>query len=556
MLRFAPALALALFLAPIAAGLLGTLLPALGYLPAIGGARLSLQPWRDLVAYPGFAASLRLSLTIGLAATALSLALAVSLCAALSGIRLPRLQRLLTPVLAAPHAALAIGFAFLVAPSGWLARLVSPWLTGWTLPPPITTVHDPWGIAAVLGLTLKEVPYLVLMIGAAMNQLPVRPSLELARSMGYGRIAAWLKAILPQVYPQIRLPVYAVLAFSLSSVEIGLVLAPGSPPPLAVLAARWFADYDLQQYFPAAAAAILQLLLVVLAIALWHLAERVAACLGRVWIAHGRRRGGETPVLLAGLALAAVVVVLALASLLVLGLWSFATDWRYPDTLPAGWTLATWQRQATSLRPLASNTLLVGLVAACLAVALALACLENEQRRRHRPGAGALWVIYVPLLVPQIAFLFGSQVALVRGGLDGTLGAVIWAHLLFVFPYVFLSLADPWRSFDPRYARTAAALGAGPLAIFWRVKLPMLLKPVLAALAVGFGVSAGQYLPTLFAGAGRIATLTTEAVTLSSGGDRRVVGLYTLLAAFLPWLFYGAAITLPALLFRRRKGLQ
>ena len=165
-------------------------------------------------------------------------------------------------------------------------------------------------------------------------------------------------------------------------------------------------------------------------------------------------------------------------------------------------------------------------------------------------------MIYVPLLVPQIAFLFGSQVALVRGGLDGTLGAVIWAHLLFVFPYVFLSLADPWRSFDPRYARTAAALGAGPLAIFWRVKLPMLLKPVLVALAVGFGVSAGQYLPTLFAGAGRIATLTTEAVTLSSGGDRRVVGLYTLLAAFLPWLFYGAAITLPALLFRRRKGLR
>ena len=84
----------------------------------------------------------------------------------------------------------------------------------------------------------------------------------------------------------------------------------------------------------------------------------------------------------------------------------------------------------------------------------------------------------------------------------------------------------------------------------------MLLKPVLVALAVGFGVSAGQYLPTLFAGAGRIVTLTTEAVTLSSGGDRRIVGLYTLLAAFLPWLFYGAAITLPALLFRRRKGLQ
>ena len=78
MLRAAPPLALLLFLGPIAAGLLGTLLPALGYLPALAGEQLSLQPWRDLLAEPGLASSVTLSLTIGLVATAVSLVIGVA----------------------------------------------------------------------------------------------------------------------------------------------------------------------------------------------------------------------------------------------------------------------------------------------------------------------------------------------------------------------------------------------------------------------------------------------------------------------------------------------
>jgi putative thiamine transport system permease protein len=144
---------------------------------------------------------------------------------------------------------------------------------------------------------------------------------------------------------------------------------------------------------------------------------------------------------------------------------------------------------------------------------------------------------------------------LVRAGLDGTTGAVVWAHLLFVLPYVFLTLADPWRAMDRRLARNAAALGAGPWRVFFAVKLPVMFRPVMIAAAVGFAVSAGQYLPTLFAGAGRVATLTTEAVTLAGGSDRRVVGAYALVQALLPLLAYAAALAVPALVWRNRRGL-
>jgi putative thiamine transport system permease protein len=555
-LRAAPALTLALFLAPIAAGLIGTLAPAFGILPALGRTTTSLDPWRTLLAAPGLLTSLTLTAAVGFAATLLSFALACGFCAwTANSPAVRRLERALAPLLATPHVAVAVGFAFLVAPSGWIARIVSPELTGWDRPPALVTVRDPAGLSLIAGLVLKEVPYLVLMMLAASSQGAARPLLAAARAMGYAPATAWAKVVLPALYRQIRLPVYAVLAFSLSTVEVGLILGPGNPPPLSVLALRWYQAPDLALTFPAAAASVLQLLLVAAAILVWRGGERLARILARPWCAGGVRRGGAAPLLAGAGVLALLSGALGFLSLAGLVLWSFTAEWRYPDALPGRWSLAPWQRFGGSTAPLA-NTLLVGALASLAAVALALACLENEARRRLRPGTQALWLLYLPLLVPQIAFLFGAQAALVRLRLDATLAAVVWAHLLFVLPYVFLSLADPYRALDPRFARIAAGLGSTPARVFWRVKLPILLRPVLVALAVGFAVSVGLYLPTLFAGAGRVATLTTEAVTLSSGADRRVVAVTVALQAALPLLAYGLALGLPALLHRNRAALR
>jgi putative thiamine transport system permease protein len=119
-----------------------------------------------------------------------------------------------------------------------------------------------------------------------------------------------------------------------------------------------------------------------------------------------------------------------------------------------------------------------------------------------------------------------------------------------------IALSDPWRRLDRRYPATAAALGAGPARRLWAVKLPTLVQPILTAAAIGFAVSVAQYLPTLFIGAGRIATLTTEAVALSSGADRRIAGLYGVVQAALPWAVYGVAMILPLWLWRNRRGMR
>ena len=557
LLRFAPALTIAAFAGPIVAGLVGTLLPAFGYLPAIGGESAGLGAWRALFDFPGLGTSLRLTLFTGWLATLLAVLITLGVTALLhQRAAARRLGTLLAPLLAMPHSALAIGFAFVITPSGWLARLISPGLSGWTLPPDVSTVGHPSGWALMACLLLKEVPYLLLMSLGALNQVPARAHTDVARSFGYGPVQAYFKVVLPQVYPQIRLPVLAVLAFSLSVVDVAMILGPGNPPTLAVLALRWFSDPDVQRYFPAAAAATLLLALVGASIVVWTLLERGVAMWGRAWIARGQRNGAWVGAAAASGGAAAALYALAIGATLGMALWSVAQGWRFPQAWPGTFTWANWERQLGDLQRPALITLFVGLASTLIALALTVACLENESGRAQRGAAQrSLALLYLPLLIPQMAFLFGAQVLLIRFSLDAGYFAVVWAHLIFVLPYLFLSLADPWRAFDSRYARTGLSLGASRWRVFWRIKLPILLKPTLIACAVAFAVSVGQYLPTLFAGSGRIATLTTEAVTLSAGADRRVIGTWAVLQALFPFAAYWLAAALPRLLFVRRRGL-
>ncbi|MBS3996743.1 MAG: ABC transporter permease subunit, partial [Hydrogenophaga sp.] len=165
-------------------------------------------------------------------------------------------------------------------------------------------------------------------------------------------------------------------------------------------------------------------------------------------------------------------------------------------------------------------------------------------------------VLYVPLIIPALPLVAAQYAALLRLQGDGTALGLVWSHLLWVLPYMVLTLVGPYRAFDHRFTTTARALGLSPLGACWRVKWPMLLKPILAALAVGFAVSVAQYLPTLFAGGGRFVTVTTEAVALSAGGNRRVLAVQALLQIALPLLAFGLAALLVQWAGRHRKGLR
>lgn len=498
-----------------------------------------LEAWRSLPLAPGFWSALALTLWTGLASTLLAWWCTAALLA--QGFvqqRLASLLRGLPLMLATPHAALAIGLLFLLSPSGWLVRALSPWLTGFDSPPPWPTTQDPWGLGLILALVAKEVPFLLWTAATQLQRDDVRQRWRaehaLAQTLGYApRRAFWL-VLWPQLATRLRWPLLAVLAYSLTVVDMALVIGPAAPPTLAVLAWQWLQDVEPATYARGAAAGALLALLVIGCGSLGLAVQRAT----RAALAHGRGlRGRATPHHVRPAAAPWLLGGLYAAVLMALAVGSFSGVWAFPAVWPQSWTLNAWAQVAQS-----SGTVWTTLWLAALSSAMALfwsvAWLELAPRRWDqalRP------VLYLPLVLPAVLWVVGLYGVGLRWQLEGTASGLLLAHTLMVLPYVLLALSPAYLGFDPRHAQLNASLGHGTGRFLWHVKWPLLRRALASAAAVGFAVSVAQYLPTLYVGAGRFASVTTEAVTLASGGQRSLTSAYAGLQILLPVLAFALA---------------
>jgi putative thiamine transport system permease protein len=543
MRRAAVALLCAASLLPVIAGLAGT------------AASSDAAAWPLLFATRGLARALLLSICTGLGATALSLGLAH--CAiGLAATRgwAGRLRAIALPLLATPHLALGIGLLLLLSPSGLLLRALSPWATGFEQPPDWASVQDSSGLALICGLMIKETPFLILVLSGALAQVHSEQIMLQASALGYGRLKAWMVAVAPLLQRQVRLATAAVLIFALTNVEMALPLGPTSPPTLAVLLLGWFNAADPALRAQAFAGVWLLLSATVLCLGLASGAAALANLLWRRWAASGHRAELDAPAQRAILGVLLGVLCLGALALAALVLRAMSGASRFPRLLPAHLPAAAWPGILSGLAAPLAATFCLGIVTVLSSLSLVLLAAEIL-RHRARSRARVGMILFIPLLLPQMAFLFGWQVVLVRLRLDGTLFAVAWTHVLFALPYVWTVIAEARAALDPRYLRSARLLGAARARAWVCVTAPLLLRSMLLAAALGFSVSVALYLPSLFAGAGRVATLATEAAASLSSGNLRSAAASGLVLALAPLLIFGAAFGAAHLVFRNRRGM-
>ncbi len=528
---------LILFVCPIVLGLTGTLLPALGLTPSLApgnGFWIVLHDTR-------FAGATLLSLKTGLGATVLVLLLSIITLVSLHNSRLwVWLSAALPPLLAVPHAAIAVGLVFLIAPSGALVRLISPEITGWTRPPESWLIPDAFGLSLILGLIVKETPFLVLTAAAQLPQLNVDASLKIGRTLGYSPARCWSRLILPRLYPRIRLTLLIILAFNLTVVDMALLLGPSNPPTLSVFLMSLVNDPGSRA--AASAGAVVLALVVAGCFMCVFVLEFLVSTVARLRARSGARGRGSSLFRVFGKLLAIVTVFTSIAALLVLVIWSVTRRWRFPDAYPSAWALDRWFTDGRDLVDPAVSTLTIAAAAALLAMLAAIAWLELE-RRGHAPKIDGIW--FVPLLVPQVSLLFGWQAMAYWVGADGHWLTVVYTHWLYTMPYVILILAVAWRELDPAWSHAAHALGAGYWRVLFVIRLPLLIKPMCQALAVAIAVSVAQYLPTLLLGAGRHQTLAIELVTSFGGVDRRTIAALAVLQSVLPLIAFVLALLYP-----------
>ena len=197
-----------------------------------------------------------------------------------------------------------------------------------------------------------------------------------------------------------------------------------------------------------------------------------------------------------------------------------------------------------------SATLLGFILGTALGIGLAIGIVYN----RVMDMSVMPWVI-ASQTIPILAIAPMIIVVLNAVGISGLLPKAIISMYLSFFPVV-VGMVKGLRSPDQMQLDQMRTWNASAAQTFWRLRLPMLLAPVLAAVAVGIAVSVGQYLPSLMIGGGRVSTLTTEAVALASGGDRRAIGVWALLQTALALAPFAVAVLLPGLWWRNRRGMR
>ena len=247
--------------------------------------------------------------------------------------------------------------------------------------------------------------------------------------------------------------------------------------------------------------------------------------------------------------LAILVATAALLPALPLLLAAFGRGWFYPDLLPEP-SLAAWAYAAgpvSGVLPALARTIAIALAVAALAVMIALPACLVLARRPLRGARAVEALLLAPALVPAVAVALGLHGILIRLGLAGTTAGVIVVHLVPALPYAVFLLLAILRNLGNRHEAQAATLGAGPLAAFLHVTLPLLAPGLAAAFAFSALVSWSQYALTLLVGGGRVLTLPMILAQFAAAGRLDVAAVAAILIV-LPALF--VVILMPGSLAR------
>lgn len=219
-----------------------------------GAVRASLQPdpfsgaytlsaWRSVVTDAAFRDAVAFTLVTTVAATVLSVVLALPVAAALRGRAWARTVAAL-PVLV-PHLLVAILAVLWLGPGGLADRLLGGM--------PLDVVRSRSGVGIVLVYVAKEVPFLALLLLAAWDD-DIAAREEAAAVHGAGPVARFRHVVVPGLRGPLTLGTLVVAAFVFGSFEVPLLVGPTQPDTIATYALRVTRIADLSGRADAAAA--------------------------------------------------------------------------------------------------------------------------------------------------------------------------------------------------------------------------------------------------------------------------------------------------------------
>ena len=475
---------LAIFFALPVAGML-----ARGFAP---GGVLDLGGFAEVLGRARTQRIIGFTLAISAAATVISVVVGVPVAHALYRLALPG-RRTLRAIVAMPFVlptvVVGVMFRSLLAEGGALGGL---------------GLDGEWGgiLAAFVFFNLAVV---VRTVGAAWEGLDRRPE-EAAGTLGAGPATVFRTVTLPALAPSIISA--ASIVFLFCATAFGVVLTMGGLAYGTVETEIYLLTTAL---FDLRGAAVLSVVQLVAVVAMLLLADRARSRdagtqrAAKSAIAPGRvtayAMGSVIATVLAVAFVAVPVLALVIRSLRRQGEWTLdyyfalgrvgGADGR--SALP----VTVWEALGTSWR--------VAIDATILAVVLGLLVAVLVSRPARSPG-GLRWrrlldgVVMLPLGVSAVTVGFGFLITLDRPPLDLRTSPVLIpiAQAIVALPLVVRTLAPVLRAIDDRQRQVAATLGARPWQVLATVDLPIIWRPLLAAVGLALAVSLGEFGATSF----------------------------------------------------------
>ena len=534
--KFLLVLLIAIIVTPIFFGILGFLLPSFGYFPILGKYEFSLNYFVISSNIPGVSKSIFLSFFTGFVSTLLALILSQVIILNIFETKLYKLiKKIIAPLLAMPHVTMAIGLVFIFTPSGLFFRIFSPWLTGFERPPNFFIIPDDYGFFLILGLVLKEIPFFILVSISAIDQFSAKKIFNVGKSLQHSVFSVWCFLLFPLIYRRIRLIVFIVIAFTASVVDMSLLLAPSTPSTLAIQILQKYQASETNSLFIASNLALIQLLVIIILILFWVLIEKIVSHKLFFTIFVNCLTFKNNLIKNLTFIIVSILFFLSLLVLISSFLWSLAGDWYFPNFLPKTLDIQNLVEFFNENKKIIFSSIVISLIVsllACLFVILWVELTDGLKKKRQYIE----WFIFLPLFIPQISFLIGIQSFLIPLNFSDFLVPLIFVELLYVIPYCFIILVPSLREISKDFLKVAASLGKNKFEILIFIKIPMIMPTFLLSIAIGMLVSFALYTPVYFIGAGRVTTLTVEALNLALSGSKQDLGVATFFQVIIPIL--------------------
>jgi putative spermidine/putrescine transport system permease protein len=252
---------------------------SLGLFPLLGERELTLRHYGDVLHDPDLLAAVLVSLRISAVSTGIALIIGTGMALLLRRrLRGDGILRVLFQLpLPIPHLIGAVGITFLVTQSGLVARLLNAvGLLGDRSQFPLL-VGDRFGIGIILVYVWKEVPFITLLLLAALAGIGDQPE-EAARTLGASAWQRFRHVLLPLLLPAMLSASLIVFAFTFGAFEVPYVMGRTYPQALPVWAYERFNDVDLNQRPEAlAVSVVIALLAAIVIVAYGALSRRVLA---------------------------------------------------------------------------------------------------------------------------------------------------------------------------------------------------------------------------------------------------------------------------------------